>query len=127
MPSVAEPTDAEAKAFYDEHKAQIPQGQSFDDLKGRIKQVVRQQKLREGMGKMLEDLKSKHRVQVALERSEEHTSELQSPCNLVCRLLLEKKKKKKTNNTYLMQKSTLSRKSTKSSTRTTCSTHLSPH
>src|SRR6266850_4935887 len=27
-------------------------------------------------------------------RSEEHTSELQSPCNLVCRLLLEKKTKK---------------------------------
>src|SRR2546426_2721037 len=33
---------------------------------------------------------------VAVEhRSEEHTSELQSPCNLVCRLLLEKKKKKR--------------------------------
>src|SRR5580658_11196954 len=30
-------------------------------------------------------------------RSEEHTSELLSPCNLVCRLLLEKKKKKKNN------------------------------
>src|ERR1022692_3164952 len=29
----------------------------------------------------------------AVSRSEEHTSELQSPCNLVCRLLLEKKKK----------------------------------
>src|ERR1039457_3555685 len=29
----------------------------------------------------------------ALQRSEEHTSELQSPCNLVCRLLLEKKTK----------------------------------
>src|SRR5256885_12461506 len=28
-----------------------------------------------------------------VDRSEEHTSELQSPCNLVCRLLLEKKKK----------------------------------
>src|SRR5256885_5005159 len=28
-------------------------------------------------------------------RSEEHTSELQSPCNLVCRLLLEKKKENK--------------------------------
>src|SRR2546426_5008410 len=28
-------------------------------------------------------------------RSEEHTSELQSPCNLVCRLLLEKKKKRR--------------------------------
>src|SRR5256885_13187514 len=32
-----------------------------------------------------------HRV-VGRVRSEEHTSELQSPCNLVCRLLLEKKK-----------------------------------
>src|SRR2546426_3629019 len=29
-------------------------------------------------------------------RSEEHTSELQSPCNLVCRLLLEKKKQRET-------------------------------
>src|SRR2546426_3164587 len=34
-------------------------------------------------------------------RSEEHTSELQSPCNLVCRLLLEKKKKKQTNEKLL--------------------------
>src|SRR5256885_12633598 len=33
------------------------------------------------------------RWEMARERSEEHTSELQSPCNLVCRLLLEKKKK----------------------------------
>src|SRR5256885_12916132 len=32
-------------------------------------------------------------------RSEEHTSELQSPCNLVCRLLLEKKK----TNTFLQR------------------------
>src|SRR5256885_6470090 len=32
------------------------------------------------------------------ERSEEHTSELQSPCNLVCRLLLEKKKTHSHNN-----------------------------
>src|SRR5256885_13203150 len=30
-----------------------------------------------------------------LGRSEEHTSELQSPCNLVCRLLLEKKKRRR--------------------------------
>src|SRR5256885_12026982 len=29
---------------------------------------------------------------IVIGRSEEHTSELQSPCNLVCRLLLEKKK-----------------------------------
>src|SRR2546426_4954917 len=34
-------------------------------------------------------------------RSEEHTSELQSPCNLVCRLLLEKKKKKKKQTHYI--------------------------
>src|SRR2546426_8953703 len=33
-------------------------------------------------------------------RSEEHTSELQSPCNLVCRLLLEKKKKNNTTRIY---------------------------
>src|SRR2546426_3448382 len=32
---------------------------------------------------------------LASARSEEHTSELQSPCNLVCRLLLEKKKNNK--------------------------------
>src|SRR5256885_12220992 len=37
---------------------------------------------------------TKEELEQALEvlRSEEHTSELQSPCNLVCRLLLEKKK-----------------------------------
>src|SRR5256885_16651871 len=33
-----------------------------------------------------------YRPRVGEQRSEEHTSELQSPCNLVCRLLLEKKK-----------------------------------
>src|SRR5256885_12827086 len=36
-----------------------------------------------------------------LPRSEEHTSELQSPCNLVCRLLLEKKKKNINHDTLL--------------------------
>src|SRR5688500_20045134 len=39
-------------------------------------------------------------------RSEEHTSELQSPCNLVCRLLLEKKKKKSKLNTKRYTNST---------------------
>src|SRR2546427_6140778 len=37
---------------------------------------------------------------LAPRRSEEHTSELQSQSNLVCRLLLEKKKKKKRHHTY---------------------------
>src|SRR5437764_14998423 len=36
-------------------------------------------------------------------RSEEHTSELQSPMYLVCRLLLEKKKKQKTSNRQTLQ------------------------
>src|SRR2546426_1840596 len=41
-------------------------------------------------------------------RSEEHTSELQSPCNLVCRLLLEKKKKGKTlNSTRILHQTIL--------------------
>src|SRR5688572_32756705 len=40
---------------------------------------------------------------VAVNRSEEHTSELQSQSNLVCRLLLEKKKKKKIHTTYPQQ------------------------
>src|SRR2546426_4776292 len=43
-----------------------------------------------GLSKMLGILKMHENIEV---RSEEHTSELQSPCNLVCRLLLEKKKK----------------------------------
>src|SRR2546427_6368918 len=45
-----------------------------------------------------EDVEVRERVggrEPALERSEEHTSELQSQSNLVCRLLLEKKKKNK--------------------------------
>src|SRR5256885_4894586 len=40
------------------------------------------------------DVQEKTDALAAAQRSEEHTSELQSPCNLVCRLLLEKKKKK---------------------------------
>src|SRR5256885_4191357 len=40
-----------------------------------------------------ENRKSREDTRPRSWRSEEHTSELQSPCNLVCRLLLEKKKK----------------------------------
>src|SRR5437016_9730756 len=42
----------------------------------------------------------KHSGRTDPKRSEEHTSELQSLTNLVCRLLLEKKKKKKVNHKY---------------------------
>ena len=40
----------------------------------------------------IKGLQDRYRNPTTQERSEEHTSELQSPCNLVCRLLLEKKK-----------------------------------
>src|ERR1022692_2910961 len=47
---------------------------SHDDCEGRSREILRVRQ-----------------VSVSFHRSEEHTSELQSPCNLVCRLLLEKK------------------------------------
>src|SRR5256885_3745138 len=48
------------------------------------------------MGRFLSSralLRTPRRTHPPGQRSEEHTSELQSPCNLVCRLLLEKKKR----------------------------------
>src|SRR2546426_6848119 len=50
--------------------------------------------IRAGVLRTLDDRPAWH-------RSEEHTSELQSPCNLVCRLLLEKKKTKPLTTTRL--------------------------
>src|ERR1039457_6731750 len=41
------------------------------------------------LGELLEEDSCRHSASPAPPRSEEHTSELQSPCNLVCRLLLE--------------------------------------
>src|SRR5256885_7109095 len=51
-----------------------------------------------------------HAVAGPHHRSEEHTSELQSPCNLVCRLLLEKKNKKKSYDFYNIPTVMLQRK-----------------
>src|SRR5256885_13038429 len=53
-----------------------------DRLLGTVEQILKAGEARHGSGRKL------------WQRSEEHTSELQSPCNLVCRLLLEKKKDK---------------------------------
>ena len=64
--SIPDPGEAEVKAFYEEHKAQIPPGQGYDELKPRLTQAVKQQKLRGNMTTMLEDLKKKHKVSVAL-------------------------------------------------------------
>src|SRR2546426_6375046 len=64
--------------------------QGFDDCELR----ERQPRSRDQRRDQLRGGRPDHRLRAQL-RSEEHTSELQSPCNLVCRLLLEKKKKKK--------------------------------
>src|SRR2546426_9165134 len=72
------------------HAASVP---FFDDLvKNAEGPMIRDGKVavpdRPGLGIELDwDVAQRYR-----KRSEEHTSELQSPCNLVCRLLLEKKK-----------------------------------
>src|SRR2546426_5410881 len=64
------------------------------------------------------------------DRSEEHTSELQSPCNLVCRLLLEKKKTKHTTSNFptaptsSSPRTTMTRFTRWSSSRAAC---LEPH
>src|SRR2546427_4605003 len=65
--------------------------------------LFRSERLMVGLGadkrgqKRVMDIDDPPRIGVHSFRSEEHTSELQSQSNLVCRLLLEKKKKKKKN------------------------------
>src|SRR5256885_12737016 len=63
--------------------------------KGRREQVVEELPLFVDLLRLLQGvgLSVDQSLQILASRSEEHTSELQSPCNLVCRLLLEKKKK----------------------------------
>src|SRR2546426_6941884 len=58
---------------------------------GRIKAMTLTSKGRKAL-EAARPLWARAQDRVLRERSEEHTSELQSPCNLVCRLLLEKKK-----------------------------------
>src|SRR5256885_9454367 len=55
--------------------------------------LFRSQHLRVAQRSLVARLRAPQHLRLALRaiRSEEHTSELQSPCNLVCRLLLEKK------------------------------------
>src|SRR5256885_6829956 len=80
-------SDEALRAKTQEFKERVAKGESLDDLLPEAFAVVR-----EGSKRVM---KMRHfDVQLlggmALHRSEEHTSELQSPCNLVCRLLLEK-------------------------------------
>src|SRR2546427_8048614 len=62
--------------------------EEVDDLLELLLRLIAARDVGEG------DLGGVPRKQLRLRRSEEHTSELQSQSNLVCRLLLEKKKKK---------------------------------
>src|SRR2546426_9844382 len=64
----------------------LPISAKIDDLV----QMLDLQAVVERVAKPVRPVKQGQRTK----RSEEHTSELQSPCNLVCRLLLEKKKKR---------------------------------
>src|SRR2546427_5803510 len=70
-----------------------------------LNQSAQQRELRIGLNlaaaqrqQALEAQQRRVALQLLAQRSEEHTSELQSQSNLVCRLLLEKKKNKKNNN-----------------------------
>src|SRR5256885_866953 len=63
------------------------------DTLGRVHALLDAKGLRQGLHDVYERLKRNKALPDIYDlRSEEHTSELQSPCNLVCRLLLEKKK-----------------------------------
>src|SRR2546426_8977802 len=59
--------------------------------------------LRFPSGRTADELVPRTPASLAWMRSEEHTSELQSPCNLVCRLLLEKKKTDKQRTDFIGQ------------------------
>src|SRR2546426_3521583 len=83
-------------------QSEPPLGEGFEDIR-ELDHLLLRQGLREVRDDVVGVLQSDGKSQEAIgnaslrpgvrrERSEEHTSELQSPCNLVCRLLLEKKK-----------------------------------
>src|SRR5690348_17552237 len=73
-------------------------GPEDEEVVGRVGVVLRQRLRRDGVFRR-ELVKAETPLE---ERSEEHTSELQSPVHLVCRLLLEKKKKTTHNNTPVL-------------------------
>src|SRR5688500_6319881 len=76
--------------YYDPIKSNHLQEVSLAAWSSKLEEPVRFNK--EQSGNIIEILTLRE-LGKDINRSEEHTSELQSPCNLVCRLLLEKKKK----------------------------------
>src|SRR5437764_4796277 len=71
----------------------LKQGRKPEDVQGLLRQFTKQVVERAMVGS-LKPIYKAATADEATRRSEEHTSELQSPMYLVCRLLLEKKKKK---------------------------------
>src|SRR3989454_3273811 len=91
----AEKQRQEAAALLEEHKRLLAAGHA------EAQEIIAKARVGAGKGREAllarareeyDHLLGRARQEIAEERSEEHTSELQSPCNLVCRLLLEKKK-----------------------------------
>src|SRR5207248_11740456 len=80
---------AQAAAF------QTPRQKHYLSVHGRRALAVRTVRLQAEIGRVEWPANQLDQFRLVIERSEEHTSELQSPYDLVCRLLLEKKKKKK--------------------------------
>src|SRR2546426_6980127 len=76
---------------------ELPEGRIADALRAEQYRHFRGESWLEEHLKQGASRRAAAEVQEVVARSEEHTSELQSPCNLVCRLLLEKKKKKNEN------------------------------
>src|SRR5256885_11881152 len=72
------------------HQWMNANGLTFDELR---LECLDRQPVQRGSAIKQHGMAARHLFQDVPDRSEEHTSELQSPCNLVCRLLLEKKKK----------------------------------
>src|SRR5256885_11948357 len=65
-----------------------------------LRALVERMTTRFAHDQMIPAIEGRAGLDALCERSEEHTSELQSPCNLVCRLLLEKKNTSPTTRTY---------------------------
>ena len=64
--SVPEPSEPEVKASFEEHRSQLPPNASYEELKPRIAQFVRQEKARKVLASLVEDLKAKHNAKVTL-------------------------------------------------------------
>jgi protein-disulfide isomerase len=64
--TVAKPTDAEMKTVYEGAKERLPEGSNFETFKGQISEFLMRQKRQEALQKKIEELKTQHKVTVAL-------------------------------------------------------------